>query len=176
MTVQHRVAVRDTVATLLAERVPALRRRVFRARTWPLSEDELPAALVYGWQEEKKRTGGASIKSFYAVSFILAVELRLDARSRDAVALEAELETLTGAVTEAVMSAAELLLPPARKVERIDGAKTTLGIDTKSSEVALGSALVAFDMAWTEVFETPHPPIDCEETSLAFRPIPPHQA
>ncbi|MGX9963163.1 hypothetical protein ACVFYP_07555 [Roseomonas sp. F4] len=176
MTVQHRVAVRDAVAVLLAERVPALRKRVYRARTWPLSEDELPAALVYGWQEEKKRTGGTSYRSFYAVSFILAVELRLDARSRDAVALEAELEELTGAVTEAVLAAGELLLPPNRKIERIDGAKTTLGIDTKSSEVALGSALVAFDMAWTEVFDTPCPPIDCEDASLAFRPIAPRRA
>ncbi|MBU8547240.1 MULTISPECIES: hypothetical protein [Roseomonadaceae] len=176
MTLEHRCAVRTTVATLLAERVPALRNRVFRARTWPLSEDHLPAALVYGWQEEKKRTGGTSHRSFYTVSFILAVELRLDARSRACMELEAELEELAGAITQVVMTAAELLLPPDRRIERIDGVKTTLGIDTKSSEVALGSALIAFDMAWTEVFETPHPPTDCEETSLAFRPIARRQA
>lgn len=176
MTLEHRACVRTAVANLLAERVPALKRRVLRARTWPLSEDHMPAALVYGWQEEKKRTGGTAHRSFYSVSFILAVELRLDTRSRAGLELEAELEELAGAVTQTVLTAGELLLQPDRKIERIDGVKTTLGIDTRSSEVALGSALVAFDMAWTEVFETPQPPVECEETSLAFRPIAPRRA
>ncbi|WP_439597990.1 hypothetical protein [Falsiroseomonas sp.] len=176
MTLEHRALVRTTVANLLAERVPALRKRVFRARTWPLSEEHLPAALVYGWQEEKKRTGGTPHRSFYDVSFILAVELRLDTRSRASLELEAELEEMAGAVSQAVLTAGELLLPPDRRIERIDGVKTTLGIDTRSSEVALGSALIAFDMAWTEVFETPHPTVDCEDSSLAFRPIAPRRA
>ncbi|NKE43576.1 hypothetical protein HB662_02225 [Roseomonas frigidaquae] len=178
MTVEHRVAVRDAVAGILASRVPAVQGRIFRARTWPLSEAELPALLVYGWQEEKKRTGGTAFRSFYAVSFILAVEVRLNALSRAGTVLEAELEQLSGAVTAAVLQAAELLLPPDRKIERVDGVKTTLGIDSRSSEVAIGSALIAFDLGWTEVFEVPSPAVDCDAdaTSIAFRPIPPVQA
>ncbi|MGG5811468.1 hypothetical protein [Falsiroseomonas sp. CW058] len=172
MSAEHRAAVRDKVADILTARVPAVAGRVHRARTWSLPDSELPALLVYGWQETRKRTGGTAYRSFYAVSFVLAVEVRLDARSRDGAALEDELEAITGTVTDAVLTAAELLLPPDRLIERVDEVKTTLGIDTKSSEVAIGSALVAFEMAWTEATEVPGPAVDCgaDATSLRLRP------
>lgn len=171
--IPHRVLVRDKVAEILAASVPPVEGRVFRARTLPLSPTDLPALLVYGWQEEMKRTGGTAMRSFYAVSFILAVELRLDPRrASDGEAAEIEIEAIAGLVTHAVTTAAALLLPPERLIERIDGIKTTLGIDGRGGEVALGAALIAFDLAWTETFEVPEPPIDCGDATLALRPDP----
>lgn len=168
---QHRVAVRDKVAEILAAALPDI--PVHRARSWAVGEAEMPALFVYGWQEVRKRTGGTSYRSFYTVTLTLAVEIRLDMRSRDGVALEAELEAVTGTVTDAVLEAGALLLPPDRLIERVEEVKTTLGIDTKSSELALGAALVAFDMAWTEVSEVPSPEVDCgaDSTSIRFRPV-----
>ncbi|MFH5923843.1 hypothetical protein [Roseomonas xinghualingensis] len=173
-TPAHRAAVRDKVAEILRAGMPQVDGRVFRARTWPLQEKDYPALLVYGWEEELKRTGGNAARTFFEARFILAVEARVQDRSRDAEEVEAELEELTGAVRDLVLTSPELLLAPGRMVERFDGVKTTLGIDTKSSEVAVGRGLIAFEIVWPETFEVPAPATDCgcDDTSLALRPVP----
>jgi hypothetical protein len=174
MTLQHRAAVRHKVAEILAEAVPQVDGRVFRARTWTMAEAELPALLVYGWQEEKKRSGGRAHRSFYDVTFTLAVEIRVADRSRDGEEMEQELEAIAGAVEDAVLTAAELLLPP-RMIEAVSEVKTTFGIDTKTSEVAVGAALVAFSLTWTETSDVPSPAVECQagDTSLRLKPVPP---
>lgn len=174
MTTPHSTVVCDAVALVLAGLVTAVAGRVYRARTWPTQEDEQPALLVYGWQEELKRTGGDSTQSQYEVAYTLAVVIRVNAASADGEAAEADLQEIAGTVREAVLTCASLFLAPGRLIESIEGVKTTLGIDTRTGEVAVGQAQVAFSMKWTEVFAVPSPPVDCTgfDTFVRLKAVP----
>ncbi|MFC7611756.1 hypothetical protein [Teichococcus aestuarii] len=50
-----RARIRHAVVELLKARVPAVRRRVYRGRSWPLQERELPALLVYAGRRTRRR-------------------------------------------------------------------------------------------------------------------------
>ncbi|WP_338662626.1 hypothetical protein VQH23_21055 [Pararoseomonas sp. SCSIO 73927] len=172
-TAVHRAVVRDRVTEILREGATLVEGRVYRARTWPVQEREQSLLLVYGWQEELKRLGGTSAQSRFQASFILGVEARVRDRSRDEEEVEAELEALTGQVRDLVLTSADLQMGPGRLIERVEGVKTTLGIDTKSSELALGRGLVAFELIWPETFDVIQPdPACCDGFGLALRPVP----
>ena len=169
----RRAKVRDAVVALLKAGVPAVKKRVYSARTWPVQVRDMPGLLVYGWQEEKKRTSISAVETSFDVNLILVVEIVLSDRSRDSEESERDLDELTGIVTDLVMGADILRGVPNGLIEHIDGVKTTLGVDTRSSELALGRAHVAFDMKWSEVFEAPLPAVDCEDAFVTFTAIPP---
>jgi hypothetical protein len=161
----------DQVTDLLKALVPQTAGRVFRARTWNLQDDQHPALLVYGWDEEKKAASLNTSGVQYGVNLILAVEVRVLDRSRDGEEVEAELDALADRVTEAILKSPELLAPRAGLIERIESVKTSFGINTKDSEVALGRALVAFDMKFTEQYDLREPPF-CVDPEIAFHIIP----
>ncbi|MFC7611702.1 hypothetical protein [Teichococcus aestuarii] len=168
-----RARIRHAVVELLKARVPAVRRRVYRGRSWPLQERELPALLVYARQEDKKAPAGAGTAvTSYAVELTLAVEIRVAEASRageQAEAVEDELEALAGAVTDAVMQAPELL-GRTGLIERIEGVRTTFGVHGRDAEQTLGRALVAFDLRFSERYRLLPPPIVCDEPTLTFAP------
>ena len=168
-----RARIRHTVVELLKARVPAVRRRVFRGRTWPVQVREMPGLLVYAWQEDKKGSPGAgTARTTYEVELTLAVEIRVAEASRaeeQAEAVEDELEELAGAVTEAVMQAPELLGRDGL-IERIDGVRTTFGIDGRDAEQTLGRALVAFELRFREQYPLPPPPVVCDDPAFVFAP------
>ncbi|SHJ69048.1 hypothetical protein SAMN02745194_03132 [Roseomonas rosea] len=174
MSATHRAAIRDKVTEILRAGVAEAAGRVFRARTWPLQGGDYPGYLVYGWEEELKRSGGTAQQTYFEARFLLAVEARVSDESTDAEDVEAQLERLTGAARDLVLTSPELTGGDTRMIERFDAVKTTLGIDTRNSELALGRGLVVFEVVWPEVFETarPEPDCGCEESSLAFRPVP----
>ncbi|MBP0492875.1 hypothetical protein [Roseomonas indoligenes] len=168
----HRATVRDRVTEIFRAGMPQVEGRVFRARTWSLQEGDFPALLVYGWQEELKRLGGTSAQSRFQASWILGVEVRVRDRSRDAEEVEAELEELTGLARDLVLTNAGLVIGPARVIERVEGVKTTLGIDTRSSELALGRGLLAFEFIWPETFNVEQPDSGCcVGPDVALRPV-----
>lgn len=150
-----RARIRHTVVELLKARVPAVRGRVFRGRTWPLQVREMPGLLVYAWQEDKKSPPAPSTaRASYDVELTLAVEIRVAEASRaeeQAEAVEDELEELAGMVTDVVMQAPELigLQGP---IERIEGVRTTFGINGRDAEQTLGRALLAFDLRFKEQY------------------------
>lgn len=150
----RRAKVRDEVVSLLKLGLPLVEGRVYPARTWRLQEYELPALLVYGWQEEKKRTSIATGGTSYDVNLILVVEMVTEDRSRDAAEAEALLDELTGDITEIVMSAPSLRALGGL-VEHVDGVKTVLQVEGRESELTIARAHVAFDFKWTEVFVLP---------------------
>lgn len=160
---------RDAVVTLLKRGVPAVKGRVHKARTWSLQERELPLLLVYAWDETKTAKSLSTVSTQYGVALTLAVEVRVAQEGRASEAVEQDLEDLAGAVCEAVLKAPELLGDDGL-LERILGVKTTFGVDARESEVALGRALIAFEFQWSEVYDLPLPPTDCESAALAFAP------
>jgi hypothetical protein len=166
-----RLGVRDLVADVLTRRLPELRGRTYRAREWPLQEHEVPALLVYGYQEEKTgpQVHGGEVQ--YEVSCILSVQAMMQAASRHTEEVERELEQLCQAICLAILTAPELLGAEGA-IERIDSVKTTLNIDAKTGEKALGQAVVAFDLCWHEAYQLPDE-IACAETTFHFRVIPP---
>lgn len=164
----HRALVRDQVAEILCKRGIG---RVYRARSWPLEAAQLPALLVYGYDEEKTGPEVASAETAFAVACVMAIEAKVALRSRDTEAVEAELETLCRAIELAILTAPGLL-GEAGSIERVAGVRTTLAIDTAESEAAIGKALLAFDLRWSELYAVPLPPVDCDEPGLAFQAIP----
>lgn len=164
----HRALVRDQVAEILRSLGIA---KVYRARSWPLDAAQLPALLVYGYDEEKSGPDIGSAETAYAVACIMAIEAKVSARSRDTEAVEAELETLCRAIELAILTAPGLL-GEVGSIERVAGVRTTLAIDTADSEAAVGKALMAFDLRWSEIYEMPMPPVDCDAPGLAFQAIP----
>ncbi|EHL97709.1 hypothetical protein HMPREF9946_03992 [Acetobacteraceae bacterium AT-5844] len=168
---EFRLRVRDVVSEILTRRLPELGGRVYRAREWPLQEGQTPALLVYGYQEEKTGPAVHGGETSYGISWILSVQVRVEGRSRDTPVVEQELEQLCQAVSLALLTAPELL-GEGGLIERIDSVKTTLNIDARTGETALGQALVAFDMRWTETYRLPAE-IGCAETTFHFRVIPP---
>lgn len=170
----RRAKIRDEVTALLRSGMTGVK-KVLRARTWPLQEEDLPAVLVYGWQENKQAIGASTASMVYRVNLILAVEIHVMDRARDGEEVEAELEDLTVQVYEIVMKARPLLSQKYGLIERIEEVKTTLGINTKDSDLALGRALVAFDLKFPETYTIP-PVIDCDEPAIAWGLIQPTAA
>jgi len=166
-----RLGVRDIVARVLEQRLPELQGRVYRAREWPLHEHQVPALLVYGYQETKSGPEVHGGDVVYAVSCIMSVQAMTEAASRHTEAVERELEQLCQAICLAILTAPELL-GAAGAIERIDSVKTTLNIDAKTGEKALGQAVVAFELCWSETYQLPAE-IPCAETTFHFRVIPP---
>ncbi|WP_419900693.1 hypothetical protein [Roseomonas sp. USHLN139] len=171
----HRQLVRDQVVDLLKLGIPSLKGRVWAGRTWPLQERETFGILVYGWEETKEaRAGASTLDAAYAVHCVMAVEIVCLEPSRQGVTVEDEMEFLAGEVCDLVMKS-HLLLGADGSLERIGSVKTTLGIDTRTSEKAIGRALLAFGMHWSEAYDLPAPNADspCEDVQLAFAPATP---
>jgi hypothetical protein len=70
---------RDLVAQILSDGLPLVYGRVFKARVWPLQLPELPAVLVYGWQETKSRKTLDVWTHQFEVTCSIAIEGRIQA-------------------------------------------------------------------------------------------------
>jgi hypothetical protein len=167
-----RAGVRDLVAEILKQRLPDLKGGVFPARDWPLQEHQVPAVLVYGYEETKTGQGLSGDRSTFEVSCIMAVQVKTEAAGRHTGAVEQELERICQTVCLALLTSRALLDMETGRIERIDSVKTTLNIDAKTGEKALGQALIALDLRWREFYDLPPVDVDCEEPTLTFRIIP----
>lgn len=161
-----RAKVRDQVAALLAAGVPQVAGRVLRARVWPLQPPELPALLVYGYDETKTLRTVTAADQHWDVALTMAVVARAVGHGKQPEQVEARLEELAGAVCDALLPAAEFTLA-ADGVEQIGAVRTTMKVEF-DGERCVGDVLVALDFQWSEVVTVPPPPVDCEEAALAL--------
>lgn len=149
------------------------------SRTWPLKDQQMPGLLVYAWDETKERIGRSTDDMQYRVLLTLAVDIRLQDRSRDTVEMDDELERIAGRVCDVVMKSPDLLRPPmpgeddtgGGLIEAINAVRTSFNISTKESERALAHGRIAFEMQWTEQYDLPRG-YDCDDPSFAFAPRP----
>lgn len=171
-----RVKVRDLVAAALVAGVPEVQRRVYRGRSWPLQSDEMPALLVYGWDEVKTNTAKAATpEGLFGVALSLAVEIGVLDRSRDGEEVEREMETIAERVVDVVMEA-PALLGQGGAVEWVAAIRTTMGIDATTGDRATGRSLIVFDLRFHEAYAPPPPVIECEDAEIVFAPLPPFAA
>ena len=149
-----RAAKRDLIGRLLSERIPILAGRVYQARVWPMKMPELPALLVYGWEETKTRTTLETWTHQFEVSCKMAVRARLQAATgQDA---ERAMEFLAGEIEAVILTSPELL-GLTGTLERIDRVDTQLEARAEGESVQAGVSLV-FDCVWTEVQQIAVPP------------------
>lgn len=166
-----RSVTRDLVVDLLKAGVPAVNHRVWRARSWPVQEWEMPALLVYAWDESKSgpevRVAG---ERRYRVALSLAVELAVLDRGRDVEACEREMEDLAGEICEVILKHPALVGPEGR-LDAIAGVRTTMGVDARTGEKAIGRSLIVFDVRFDEFYASP-PEIECDDAAIALMPVP----
>lgn len=144
-----RSAKRDLVSQILVNGLPGVSGRVFRARVWPVKLPELPALLVYGWQETKTRKTLDVWTHQFEVTCSIAIEGRIQATNGpDA---ETALENLAGDIEFALLTAPELL-GLTGSIERIDRVETKLEAHA-TAETVQGAVSMAFDLVWTEVHQ-----------------------
>jgi hypothetical protein len=142
-----RAAKRDIVGRLLVAGIPSLQGRVIQARVWPLKLTDLPALLVYGWQETKIRKTLDVWTHQFEVTCSMAIEGRV--QGLDGPGVEADLETLAGAIEETILTAPELLGLNG-SIERIDRVETKLEAHA-TAETIQGALSMSFDLVWTEI-------------------------
>lgn len=154
-----RAAKRDLVADILTAALPGVGGRVYRARVWPIQLPELPAVLVYGWQETKTRKSLDAWTHLFEVTCSMAIEGRVQtANGPDA---ETAMENLAGDIEAAILTS-PLLLGLTGTLERIDRVETKLEAHAASESVQ-GAVSMAFDLVWTERQQITVP--DGEQTS-----------
>jgi hypothetical protein len=162
-----RAKYRDRVTQYLIAGVSAVEGRVYRARVWPLKLPELPALLVYGYDEEKKRANMDGGRAEYSVSCTMAIMGRVSGVAGAPDAVEASLELLAGQI-EATLLRPDHLTRKGDGIEAIAGVRTTLKVEI-AGERCNGELMVALDMQWMDIFLAPEPDIVCEEPFLAIR-------
>lgn len=149
-----RAEVRDLVAAIVAAAVQPLGGVVYRARTYPLQLDQLPAILVYGWEETKKNPGISSPDVRMDVTCQMVVQAYAQADTPELV--EAALEDLAGAIVGSVITAPGLV-DAGGAIERIASVKTTIQVPRPTGETVAGEVSVTFEMEWSEMFDVPLP-------------------
>jgi hypothetical protein len=142
-----RAVKRDLVGRLLSAGIPALGGRVYEARVWPMKLPELPAALVFGWQETKTRKTLDAWTHQFEVSCTMAIHAMVQAP--DGPTAEYLLEYLAGEIERVILTSPELL-GLTGTLERIDRVETKLEA-TATTESVQGTLTMGFDMIWTEV-------------------------
>ena len=173
-----RAEVRDLIAIVVAAAVLPLSATVFRARTFPLQLPELPAVLVYGWEEDKRCMSIVSPDSRYDTSCAMIVQAAVTAATPELV--EEKLEIFAGAIVNAVLKA-DSLVGPAGAIERVSSVKTKLDVPRPTGDQIIGELTVTFVLEWSELYEIPDPgmfdlvdpdasnPL-CTELDYAFKP------
>ncbi|WBV42732.1 hypothetical protein [Pseudoroseomonas cervicalis] len=161
----------DRLAEILRTKVQPLKRSVYRARTWPMHSHDTPAALVYGYQETKVRAGRDMLVKTFDVSCIMAVQIRVVRPVQAGEAAERELGELCGLIHEAVLTDAALALAD-DGIEDFGELRTVINAELKGEFVML-TAGMSIQMKWSEVYEIPDPPVDCEDAVLALQTVPP---
>jgi hypothetical protein len=151
-----RAAVRDLVASLVQAAVIPFGGTVFRARIWPVQGFQLPAVLVYGWEETKTAHSLSSAESRYGVSCEMAVETQAAADTAEDV--EALLEQIAGAVENAILTS-PALLGVAGLVERCASVRTRIEFpEAASSEQRVtGGVSIRFALEWSESWDVVEP-------------------
>jgi hypothetical protein len=139
---------RDLVAQILSDGLPLVYGRVFKARVWPLQLPELPAVLVYGWQETKSRKTLDVWTHQFEVTCSIAIEGRIHARNGDDA--EIALESMARDIETALLTS-PLLLGMTTALERIDRVETK--IEAHTAETVQGAVSMAFDFVWTETHQ-----------------------
>ena len=142
-----RAAKRDLVGSILAAGLPGVAGRVYQARVWPLKLPELPALLVYGWQETKTRKTLDVWTHQFEVTCSMAIEGRIQAM--DGPAAETAMENLAGDIEAAILTS-PLLLGLNGAIERIDRVETKLEARA-TAESLQGAVTMSFDLVWTEI-------------------------
>lgn len=165
-----RAAKRDIIGGLLARNVLQVEGRVFQARIWPIQQPELPALLVFGWQETKTRKTLDVWTHQFEVVCSIGIEGRVQAANGPD--LETNMEILAGEIEEAILTAPELLGLNGT-IERIDQVTTKLEAHA-TAEAPQGSVSMSFDLVWTEVHEAVVP--DGEQITTAVGVVPALQA
>lgn len=128
---------------------------------------ELPALLVFGWQETKTRKTLDAWTHQFEVQCTMAVQAKVQAP--DGPSLEYSLEFLAGEIERVILTAPELL-GLTGTLERIDRVETRLEADA-SAESVLGTLTMGFDMIWTEVQQVSVPAGE-PTTSFAIKSTP----
>ena len=144
-----RAAKRQIVGELLARNVLIVQGRVFQARVWPIQQTELPALLVFGWQETKTRRSLDMWTHQFEVLCSIGIEGRV--QGVDGPTLETNMEILAGQIEAAILTAPELLGLNGT-IERIDRVETKLEAH-RDAEALQGSVSMSFDLVWTEVHQ-----------------------
>jgi hypothetical protein len=149
-----RAAKRHLVGSILFDGLPLLGGRVFQARVWPMKQPELPALLVYGWQETKTRKSLDAWTHLFEVECSIALEGRIQAYSGP----EAEngMENLAGDIEYALLTS-PLLLGLTGSIERVDRVETKLEAHA-DADMVQGTLSMAFHLVWTERHQVVVPP------------------
>jgi hypothetical protein len=164
-----RAAKRDIVGNILVAGLPILNGRVFQARVWPMKLPELPAVLVYGWQETKTRKTLDAWTHQFEVVCSIALEGRVQAPNGPE--LENGMENLAGDIEYAILTS-PLLLGLTGSIERIDRVETKLEAHA-TAEMVQGTLSMAFDLVWTEIHQITVPPNEpTTDFGLKFTPEP----
>ncbi len=156
LTLPGRAAVRDLVASLVQVAVAPYGGTVFRARIWPVQGFQLPAVLVYGWEETKSAHSISSADSRYGVSCEMAVETQAAADTSEDV--EVLLEEIAGAIENVVLTS-PALLGVGGLVERCASVKTRIEFPEASSseQRVTGGVSVRFALEWSESWDVLDP-------------------
>jgi hypothetical protein len=170
ITSRSRAEIMAIVSDRLNLKLPEV--QIYRAREWPLQLREMPALLVYAWDETKTGPAMASEETAYSVSCILTVDLKVTDRARDGVEVEADLEALASRIYDAILRSRPLLTGP-DGIERIADVRTTLGVSLQNTERSIGEGRIAFDMRWTEIYALDEAEIACDEPFVTLNLIPP---
>lgn len=153
MTDFRRSDARDLVVSILTDGLPILGGRVFRARVWPMTATETPAALVYGWHETKTRKTLDVWTHQFEVSCGMAIEGRVQAP--DGPRAEYALENLARDLETAILTS-PLLLGLTTVIERIDRVETKIEA-VSTGEMVQGTVSMSFDLVWTEIHQVSVP-------------------
>ncbi|HEY0183523.1 MAG TPA: hypothetical protein VGC09_12015 [Rhodopila sp.] len=166
-----RAAKRDLIGNILVIGLPMLGGRVFQARVWPMQLPELPAVLVYGWQETKTRRTLDAWTHQFEVECAMALEGMVQAPTGPEV--EDGMEALAGDIEYAILTS-PLLLGLTGSIERIDRVETKLQARA-DAEMVQGTVSMAFHLVWTEIHQVvvprnePTTDFGIKSTSTIFR-------
>jgi hypothetical protein len=160
-----RADVRDTIAKILDDRVPAVRGRVHRARVWPVTLK--PALLVYGYAEQKKLVGQGGYQHQFQVTGSMVIIVKPEANTGKAA--EIECEEIAGQVERAILCSPELFGTSGAILERCAAVGTQITAEQKDKAVEV-EATIEFQLVWSEVFEVAEPDTsECAEVTFTPR-------
>jgi hypothetical protein len=163
------------IVAVLCDAVPAFNGRVLQTRTTPpLRQPDMPAALVYSHDETKTIKTWTPHDQAWTVAGTIAVAVFT--LGADTVQAEAALDLLIGKSVKAILESYSLLNPetsdpahPVGIIERIDSLRITRQVKLESDD-ATGEAMLAFDMAWSEIYAVPYPaPITEIDTQITHK-------
>lgn len=162
-----RADVRNVVARILADRVPEVGRRVFRARVWPVRGEKKPGLLVYGYAEKKTLVSAGGFQHQFSVSANMIVRVLTEGTQPEK--LEAECEALAGQVERCLLRAPELFAPRGGILRHCAAVDTQIEAEQKERMVEV-EATMQFQFVWDEVFTMTAPDTsECAEAAFVPR-------